>query len=68
MGTGLDRGMLSFLLAILMLLWLFYLRFRFLEYLRVQVSNKVPLFFLVSVGSLWCVPVFVLLGCLEFGF
>ena len=68
METGLDRGMISFLLAVLLLLWLLYLRFRFLEYLRVQVSSRVPLFFLISVGSLWCASVFILLGWSEFAF
>ena len=60
--------MVSFVLAVLMILWLFYLRFCFLEYLRVQVSSRVPLFFLISVGSLWCASVFVLLGWSEFTF
>ena len=46
----------------------FYLRFRFQEYLRVQISSTVPLCFLVSVNSLWCASVFVLLGWSEFGF
>ena len=65
--TGLDRGMLSFHLPALMLLWLFYLRFCFLEHLCVQVSSRVPLFFLIPVGSLWCASVFVLLDWSEIG-
>ena len=68
METGLDRGMLSFLFAFLLLLWFFYLRYRILKYLRVQVSSRVPLVFLISIGSLWCASVFVVLGWSEFGF
>ena len=66
METALERGMVSIHLAVLMVLWLFYLRFRFTENLRVQVSSKVPLLFLISVGTLWCASVFVLLGWSEF--
>ena len=63
MKTGLDRGMLSFLFAVLMFFFGFFcLQFRFLDYLRVQVSSGVQLFFLICVGSVWCASVFVLVG------
>ena len=65
---SLDRGMLSFPLAALMLLRPLYLRIRFLEYQRVQVSSRVPFFFLFSVGLLWCAWVFALLGQSQFTF
>ena len=75
METGLDGGMLRFLPVVLVLFWLFdaclaffYLRFRFLEYLRVQVSSRALLLSLTSVESLWCASVLVLLGWSEFAF
>ena len=68
METGVDRGMLSSLPTVLTHLLLFYLRFSFLENLRVKVSSRFPLLLLISVGWLWCVSVVVLLGWSEFDF
>ena len=62
METSLDRGMLSFVLSILMLHWHFCLRIRLLEPLRFQVSSRTPLFFQISVGLPRCASVFVHLG------
>ena len=40
----------------------------FLEYLRVKVSSRFPVFILISVGLLWCVSVLVILCWPNFDF
>ena len=69
METGLDRGMVSILLADLMLLCLFFLSaISFPGIPACPGIHRVPLFSLMSVGLLWCGSVFVLFGWSEFAF